>query len=82
VERAARGCCVVFHVASKIELFPLCSAELWRINVGGTENVVRACLEQGICNLIYTSTLDVTWDWNGVVGMMLSRNLFFPLVYM
>jgi hypothetical protein len=26
-------------------------------------------LEHGIANLIYTSTLDVTWNWDGIVGI-------------
>jgi nucleoside-diphosphate-sugar epimerase len=68
VEKAALGCDVVFHTASKIDLLPNCSDELWRINVEGTENIVNTCLKFGITNLVYTSTLDVTWNWDGLKG--------------
>ncbi|XP_065317038.1 3 beta-hydroxysteroid dehydrogenase/Delta 5--_4-isomerase-like isoform X2 [Gordionus sp. m RMFG-2023] len=39
---------------------------LIKVNVQGTKNVIRACLQQGISILIYTSTVDVC------VGMKLS----------
>eukprot|EP01062_Namystynia_karyoxenos_P001944 TRINITY_DN10679_c0_g1_i2.p1 TRINITY_DN10679_c0_g1~~TRINITY_DN10679_c0_g1_i2.p1 ORF type:complete len:360 (+),score=106.66 TRINITY_DN10679_c0_g1_i2:74-1153(+) len=59
VSSALEGVDTVFLVAAVIDIrlfpAPVCRA----VNVGGTENVVRACRERGVRRLIYTSSLDV-----------------------
>ena len=32
------------------------------MNVTGTQNVVRACVAQGVPRLVYASTTDVVWS--------------------
>jgi len=63
VKRAAEGCHGVFHVAS----YGMSGREMLEsykthaINVGGTLNVLRACQEQGVERLVYTSTTNVVF---------------------
>lgn len=65
VEEAVRGSSAVFHLAS----YGMSGAESAAggalltedINVGGTRTVVRACLEEGVNALVYTSTVNVVF---------------------
>lgn len=63
VLRACRGCDGVFHLAS----FGMSGREMLqhelirKVNVVGTENVVRACKELRIQRLVYTSTTNVVF---------------------
>ncbi|XP_055477172.1 short-chain dehydrogenase/reductase family 42E member 1 isoform X2 [Psammomys obesus] len=65
VETAFRGADVacVFHVAS----YGMSGREqlnktlIEAVNVGGTDNVLRACLERGVPRLVYTSTFNVVF---------------------
>ena len=51
----------VFHVAAKAGIWgPF--QEFFRANVTGTENVISACLENNIQQLIYTSSPSVVFD--------------------
>ena len=51
----------VFHVAAKAGIWgPV--QEFFRANVTGTENVISACLENSIQQLIYTSSPSVVFD--------------------
>lgn len=52
IEKAAQGVDAIFHVASKIDLHPYCSEELWNVNVTGTQNIIDICLELGIYHQI------------------------------
>lgn len=58
---AFNGVGVVFHTAG---LTPIsvrhAPDDFRRVNVGGTENVIRACSERGVKRLVYTSTTSVT----------------------
>ena len=55
LERAFAGCEAVFHVAA-LYSFDAAPAELERVNVTGTENVLRACAAAGVRRLVHTST--------------------------
>lgn len=55
--RAFRDAEIVFHLASVISLNPRHGRVLEQINVVGTRNVVRACLEDGAKRLVYTSSI-------------------------
>lgn len=65
---AAQGTEAIFHVASMIDLSPGGEIKIWDSNVQGTDNVIKVCKSLNISKLVYTSTLDVTWDWNGLSG--------------
>lgn len=59
VEAAVHGCTRVFHVAAKISTLNATRAEqrqLFDINVIGTRNVARACLESGVERMVLTGS--------------------------
>jgi len=72
VRKAARGCDAVFHTAAVMNLAGIYGDEERResydVNVGGTWNVVEACIECGVKRLIYTSTDSVVYDPEPVEG--------------
>lgn len=47
---------IVFHLAAYISFWRKDKDELFRINVGGTENVVKACLDNKVKKLVYVSS--------------------------
>jgi len=70
VHEALEGCDAVFHLASygmsggPMLDWPRCTA----VNVGGTENVVRACEAHGVKALVHTSTYNVVYGGQRIVG--------------
>jgi nucleoside-diphosphate-sugar epimerase len=67
VERAARGCETVFHVAAKAGIWGS-FADYYSINVLGTLNVIAACRGQGVAALVHTSTPSVVFDGHDLKG--------------
>eukprot|EP00405_Crypthecodinium_cohnii_P015673 CAMPEP_0206458964 /NCGR_PEP_ID=MMETSP0324_2-20121206/23891_1 /ASSEMBLY_ACC=CAM_ASM_000836 /TAXON_ID=2866 /ORGANISM="Crypthecodinium cohnii, Strain Seligo" /LENGTH=371 /DNA_ID=CAMNT_0053930419 /DNA_START=24 /DNA_END=1139 /DNA_ORIENTATION=+ len=65
LKAALGGVDIVFHAASVIDIRPVPSPSLQRINVEGTKNVVAACKAVGIKTLIYTSSMEAV---SGYVG--------------
>jgi nucleoside-diphosphate-sugar epimerase len=64
---AAKGCDAVIHVAAKAGVWG--SRESYeRPNVLGTENVIAACLHNGVQKLIYTSTPSVVHTGGDIEG--------------
>ncbi len=57
VERAVRGCELVFHCAADYRLFALDPAELDASNVAGTRSVLAAAAEAGARRIVYTSSV-------------------------
>lgn len=57
LDRVFRGARVVYHLASVIDLVPRRAGLLYEVNVGGTRNVVEACLACGVERLVYTSSI-------------------------
>nr|XP_061820549.1 short-chain dehydrogenase/reductase family 42E member 1-like [Nerophis lumbriciformis]XP_061820550.1 short-chain dehydrogenase/reductase family 42E member 1-like [Nerophis lumbriciformis] len=63
VGRAVAGVDCVFHIAS----YGMSGREqlnrdlIEAVNVGGTQNVIKACLECGVPRLVYTSTFNVVF---------------------
>ncbi len=55
VRRACRGVEVVYHNVAQV---PLAKDRhlFWSVNCGGTENLVRACVEAGVRKLVHTSS--------------------------
>ncbi|MBN8216225.1 MAG: NAD-dependent epimerase/dehydratase family protein [Spirochaetes bacterium] len=72
VSRAARGCQTVFHTAVAMTLLGVVKPSLrestFAINLGGTENVLRACREARVRRLVYTSTNTVCFSRGALVG--------------
>jgi 2-alkyl-3-oxoalkanoate reductase len=67
VKKAVDGCDVVFHVASKAGIWgdPI---EYEKSNVDGTQNVIDACVSEGVERLVYTSSSSVVFQGGDVVG--------------
>ncbi len=57
LKRALAGCDALFHVAACYKLWVLDPDEIYRANVDGTENIIRAALEKGIDKICYTSSV-------------------------
>lgn len=68
VKDAAAGCDIVYHVAAKAGVWGPYD-EFYQANVVGTENVIRACREQGIRRLVYTSSPSVVFDGSDMEGV-------------
>lgn len=54
---AMQGVDQVYHLASLIAIRPGMDEKVWRVNVEGTQNVIRAALATGVKRLIYTSSI-------------------------
>ncbi|MFC1598350.1 SDR family oxidoreductase, partial [Patescibacteria group bacterium] len=57
LKKAFTGADTVYHLAAIISINPGARKLLRRINVEGTENVIKACLEAGVKRLVYTSSI-------------------------
>lgn len=65
LDRALKGCNVLFHVAADYRLWAINPEELYQNNVLGTRNMMAAALDAGIERIVYTSsvaTLGLTSD--------------------
>jgi sterol-4alpha-carboxylate 3-dehydrogenase (decarboxylating) len=62
VARAARGCDVVFHLASMVDVGRASREALRAVNVGGTERVIEACRREKVPRLVYCSSASVVYD--------------------
>ena len=58
VARGVAGAEVVFHLAANLSLEGDRDGAAWAVNVGGTANVVRACLLAGVERLVHFSSVD------------------------
>ena len=56
VEKAMEGVEIVYHLASVISISSFDAPELFEVNVQGTQNILDACLKQGVKRLVYTSS--------------------------
>jgi dihydroflavonol-4-reductase len=57
IARAVKGCDTVFHTAAVVSYWPKERERMYDVNIGGTQNVVRACLDSGIDRLVHTSSV-------------------------
>jgi dihydroflavonol-4-reductase len=57
VDAALAGADTVHHPAGPISVGQLPPDHVHAVNVGGTRNVVRACLRQGVGRLVYCSSV-------------------------
>jgi dihydroflavonol-4-reductase len=65
---AMTDCDVVHHVAGVNSHCPKDPARLMRVNVAGTENVVRAAARTGIARVVFTSSAASIGEAEGTVG--------------
>jgi sterol-4alpha-carboxylate 3-dehydrogenase (decarboxylating) len=66
VARAARGCDVVFHLASVVDVRRDFRDMLHAVNVGGTRNVIDACQSEKVPRLVYCSSASVVYDGHDI----------------
>jgi len=57
LDRAFAGAEVVYHLAARISITDDDDAEVFRVNVEGTRNVVQACLRAGVRRLVHFSSV-------------------------
>ena len=57
LKAAMAGAEVVFHLASLVALVPEQFELMQKVNVEGTANIIKACFENGVKRLIYTSSI-------------------------
>ncbi|MFO8130126.1 MAG: NAD-dependent epimerase/dehydratase family protein [Bacteroidales bacterium] len=58
VREACRDMDMVIHAAAIVDWGTKPEHEVFDVNVTGTENVIRACREEGVGHLLYTGSLD------------------------
>jgi dihydroflavonol-4-reductase len=79
VEEAVCGCTDVFHLAGFIQVSRTNKKRLFDINVGGTRNVVLACLKQGVKRLVHVSSIHALMPPGGdVIDEMLDMDQSCP----
>lgn len=59
LDRAARGCTALFHVAADYRLWAPRPQEMIATNVQGSRNIVLAAAEAGVDRMVYTSSVAV-----------------------
>ena len=57
LRKAVTGCQYLFHVAADYRLWVPDPDSIYRINVTGTENLIRCAVEAGVEKIIYTSSV-------------------------
>jgi dihydroflavonol-4-reductase len=68
LDRAARGCELVFHVAADYRLWAKDPRDLYRSNVDGTRNLLGAARRAGVDRVVYTSTVGCIGIPHGGIG--------------
>ncbi|PZC47473.1 MAG: dihydroflavonol-4-reductase [Chloroflexi bacterium] len=64
VERAVKGCDVVFHVAALYSLW-VKPKVIRQVNVEGTRNVLKAAMDEGVERVVHTSSVAAVAQTNG-----------------
>jgi dihydroflavonol-4-reductase len=68
LEHAVAGCGLLFHVAADYRLWAKDPTELYRSNVDGTRNLLRAAQNAGVERVVYTSTVGCIGVPHGGIG--------------
>ncbi len=50
---------MVFHLASVINVGNVSDEYYYRINVNGTDNLLRACVKDGVKKIVFSSSVNV-----------------------
>src|SRR5690554_4654924 len=56
INEAVRGCAVIFHLAAFAGIWSVDKSLPFRINVTGTENVLKAAVDHKVQKVVYTSS--------------------------
>ncbi len=59
LKNAAKGCAALFHVAADYRLWTRDPQAMFKTNVDGTRNVLKAAAEAGATRIVYTSSVAV-----------------------
>jgi len=78
LKQAMTGCEAVFHVAAKTGVWGKFK-DFYHTNVLGTKNLLLACRESGIRNLVFTSSPSVVYDGKDSEGQ--NESLPYPQKY-
>jgi len=65
---AVRGCGTVFNVAGMNAMCLRDPGPMYRTNVEGSENVVRAATAEGVARVVYTSSASALGEERGTIG--------------
>ncbi len=57
LEKAARGCVALYHVAADYRLWVREPETIYRVNVEGSRDLLRAAAEAGVARMVYTSSV-------------------------
>jgi nucleoside-diphosphate-sugar epimerase len=69
VSKACKGMDIVIHSAAIVDWGTRSESEIYAVNVSGTENVIKACQENNVPYLVYTSSLDAIFGGKPLVGI-------------
>lgn len=69
VQSASKGMDIVIHSAAIVDWGTRLPDEVREVNYVGTENIIKACRDQKVKGLIYTSTLDVVYTGKPLVNI-------------
>jgi dihydroflavonol-4-reductase len=69
LRQGLKGCNVLYHAAADYRLWTRTPDEMFRINVGGTEAILKAAQEGGLSRVVYTSSVGTLGNpGNGTPG--------------
>jgi dihydroflavonol-4-reductase len=68
LEKALKGCAFLFHAAAHYSLWDASKDLIYKINVDGTRNILKAAAKTGIKKVVYTSTV-------GCIGIPKNKTL-------
>lgn len=57
LRQGLKGCAILYHAAADYRLWTRTPDEMYRINVGGTESILQAALENSLSKVVYTSSV-------------------------
>jgi dihydroflavonol-4-reductase len=57
LQKAVKGCDILFHVAADYRLWVRDSDILYRVNVEGTKSLMHAAINEGVSKIVYTSSV-------------------------
>jgi sterol-4alpha-carboxylate 3-dehydrogenase (decarboxylating) len=69
LEEACEGVTLVIHSAAIIDWGVQPESVVYDINVKGTENVIKACLNKKVGHLVYTSSLDAVFTGTPLINI-------------
>ena len=69
VNTAFKAADIVIHAAAIIDWGTRPKSEVISVNYGGTQNVLKACIENKISKILYTSSLDAVYTGKSLVNI-------------